>query len=66
MVKKVNSPNLKLMLDVFHLQHLHGNLTRNIKELLPYAGECLHGATVVVKFRAIFSVGSSVIVLCLG
>jgi hypothetical protein len=39
-VKKVNSPNLKLMLDMFHLQHLHGNLTRNIKELLPYVGEC--------------------------
>jgi hypothetical protein len=27
------------MLDMFHLQHLHGNLTRNIKELLPYVGE---------------------------
>jgi hypothetical protein len=38
-VKKVNSPNLKLMLDMFHLQHLHGNVTRNIKELLPYVGE---------------------------
>lgn len=37
-VKKVNSPNLKLMLDMFHLQHLHGNLTLNIKELLPYVG----------------------------
>jgi hypothetical protein len=38
-VKKVNSPNLKLMLDMFHLQHLHGNLTLNIKELLPHVGE---------------------------
>lgn len=37
-VKKVNSPNLKLMLDMFHLQHLHGNLTQNIKEMLPYVG----------------------------
>jgi hydroxypyruvate isomerase len=47
-VKKVNSPNLKLMLDMFHLQHLNGNLTLNIKELLPYVGECLHIATVIV------------------
>ncbi|KDR18001.1 putative hydroxypyruvate isomerase isoform X2 [Zootermopsis nevadensis] len=37
-VKKVNSSNLKLMLDIFHLQQLHGNLTHNIKELLPYVG----------------------------
>lgn len=65
-VKKVNSPNLKLMLDVFHLQHLHGNLTRNIKEMLPYVGECLHGATVVVKSSAIFSAGLSIMILCLG
>jgi hypothetical protein len=65
-VKKLNSPNLKLMLDVFHLQQLHGNLTRNIKEMLPYVGECLHGDTVVVKSRAIFSAGSSVVILCLG
>lgn len=66
-VKKVNSPNLKLMLDVFHLQQLHGNLTRNIKEMLPYVGECLHGDTVVVNSRAIFSAaGSSVVTLCLG
>lgn len=66
MVNKVNSPNLKLMLDVFHLQQLHGNLTRNIKEMLPYVGECLRGATVVVKSRAVFSSGSSVVNLCLG
>lgn len=37
-VKKVNSPNLRLMLDMFHLQHLHGNLTLNIRKLLPYVG----------------------------
>lgn len=65
-VKKVNSPNLKLMLDMFHLQHLHGNLTQNIKEMLPYVGECLLGATVVVKSRAIFSASSSIVILCLG
>lgn len=66
MVKKVNSPNLKLMLDMFHLQQLHGNLTRNIKEMLPYVGECLYGATVVVKSRAIFSASSSIMILRLG
>jgi hypothetical protein len=54
------------MLDVFHLQQLHGNLTQNIKEMLPYVGECLHGATVLVKSRAVFSAGSSVAILCLG
>ncbi|XP_069694497.1 putative hydroxypyruvate isomerase [Periplaneta americana] len=38
LVKKVNSPNLKIMMDIFHLQHLHGNLALNIKEFLPYVG----------------------------
>ncbi|KZC10780.1 PREDICTED: putative hydroxypyruvate isomerase [Dufourea novaeangliae] len=37
-VKKINNPNLKLLLDVFHLQHICGNITKNIKELLPYIG----------------------------
>ncbi|PSN55402.1 putative hydroxypyruvate isomerase [Blattella germanica] len=37
-VKEVNSPNLKLMLDIFHLQQISGNLTRKITELLPYVG----------------------------
>jgi len=35
---KVNSPNLKLQLDMFHLQHICGSLTNRIKELLPYIG----------------------------
>lgn len=38
LVKKINSPHLKLQLDIFHLQHVSGNITRNIKELLPYVG----------------------------
>ncbi|XP_076753659.1 hydroxypyruvate isomerase-like protein Gip [Xylocopa sonorina] len=37
-VKKINSPNLKLQLDIFHLQHICGNITENIKKLLPYTG----------------------------
>lgn len=32
-VKRINSPHLKIMLDVFHLQQLHGNLTFNIESL---------------------------------
>ncbi|XP_017760024.1 PREDICTED: putative hydroxypyruvate isomerase [Eufriesea mexicana] len=37
-VKNISSPNLKLLLDIFHLQHICGNITKNIKELLPYTG----------------------------
>ncbi|CAK9831817.1 Putative hydroxypyruvate isomerase [Anthophora retusa] len=37
-VKKINSPNLKLQLDIFHLQHICGNITKNIKELFPHIG----------------------------
>nr|XP_031826983.1 putative hydroxypyruvate isomerase [Nomia melanderi]XP_031826984.1 putative hydroxypyruvate isomerase [Nomia melanderi] len=37
-VKKINNPSLKLLLDVFHLQQICGNITKNIKELLPYIG----------------------------
>jgi len=34
LIKSIGSPNLKLMLDVFHLQQLHGNLTSNVSSLL--------------------------------
>lgn len=37
-LNKINSPNLKLQLDIFHLQQIKGNLTNNIKELLPCVG----------------------------
>nr|XP_012145575.1 PREDICTED: putative hydroxypyruvate isomerase isoform X2 [Megachile rotundata] len=37
-VKTINSPNLKLLFDIFHLQQICGNITKNIKELLPYIG----------------------------
>lgn len=36
-MKKVNKPNVKLQLDIFHLQALAGDLTENIKALLPYS-----------------------------
>lgn len=31
-IKKINSPHLKLMFDIFHLQHIKGNITNTIKE----------------------------------
>lgn len=37
-IKKIGSPNLKLQLDLFHLQFLRGNITNNIKDMLPYVG----------------------------
>jgi len=38
LVKKINSPHLKLMIDLFHLQHSRGNITHTIKEYFPYIG----------------------------
>ncbi|XP_013407464.1 putative hydroxypyruvate isomerase [Lingula anatina] len=37
-IKNVNHPNLKLQLDIFHLQIMHGNLTGMIKEYMPCVG----------------------------
>ncbi|CAF0776902.1 unnamed protein product [Adineta ricciae] len=37
-VQSSNSNNLKIMLDSFHLQRLHGNLTERVKELTPFVG----------------------------
>lgn len=37
-LNKINSPNLKLQLDIFHLQQIKGNLTNNIKCMLPHIG----------------------------
>lgn len=38
MIKTVNSPNLKLMLDLFHLQMIKGNITNTINEIMDYVG----------------------------
>jgi len=35
---EVNSPNLKLMLDIFHLQHIKGNVSHTFKELGNWIG----------------------------
>lgn len=37
-IKRINSPNLKLMLDVFHLQQISGDLSHAITKLMPYVG----------------------------
>lgn len=37
-IKRINSSNLKLQLDIFHMQHICGDLTHNIKDLMPYVG----------------------------
>ncbi|KAK0163350.1 hypothetical protein PV327_007041 [Microctonus hyperodae] len=37
-VKKINNPHLKLMFDIFHLQHIVGNITNIIKENISYLG----------------------------
>ncbi|KAK6179010.1 hypothetical protein SNE40_011466 [Patella caerulea] len=37
-IKVLNCPNLKLQLDLFHLQIMDGNLTDNIKKYLPITG----------------------------
>jgi len=37
-IGEINSPNLRLLLDIFHLQRISGNLTENIKKLLRITG----------------------------
>lgn len=37
-LQKLSHPNLKLQLDIFHLQMICGNLTNNIKRSLPFTG----------------------------
>ncbi|XP_044755450.1 putative hydroxypyruvate isomerase [Coccinella septempunctata] len=37
-VETIKSPNLKIMLDIFHLQHIQGNVSNTIKDLMKYIG----------------------------
>lgn len=37
-VKAVNSPNLKIMVDIFHMQHIRGNITNSIRHFADYIG----------------------------
>jgi len=38
LVKQINHPNIRLQMDIFHLQQLEGNLSAKIVELLPHVG----------------------------
>ncbi|XP_064122885.1 putative hydroxypyruvate isomerase [Macrobrachium nipponense] len=38
LIKKIDSPNLRLQLDIFHLQMIAGNVANNIRELMPLTG----------------------------
>ena len=38
LVKEIDHPNIKLQLDIFHLQQIEGNLSRHIEKYLPYVG----------------------------
>ncbi|KAJ6637128.1 putative hydroxypyruvate isomerase [Pseudolycoriella hygida] len=37
-LEKVNSSHIKLMVDLYHLQHIKGNITNTIRDLLPLIG----------------------------
>jgi len=37
-VRTLDHPNIRLQLDMFHLQQVEGNLTRNMEKYLPYVG----------------------------
>lgn len=38
LIEKINSPHLRLQLDIFHMQMICGNVTNNIKKLMPIVG----------------------------
>lgn len=37
-LEKVNSTHIKLMVDLYHLQHIKGNITNTIRDLMPLIG----------------------------
>ena len=37
-ITEISHPNIRLMLDIFHLQYQKGNLSNNIKKYLPITG----------------------------
>lgn len=38
LIKRVDSPRMKLLFDVYHVQVMHGDVIRRIRELHPYIG----------------------------
>ncbi|KAK6639512.1 hypothetical protein RUM43_007785 [Polyplax serrata] len=37
-IKEIDSPHIRLQLDLFHMQQICGNLTKNLQNLLPFVG----------------------------
>lgn len=37
-LEKVNSTHIKLLVDLYHLQHIKGNITNTIRDLMPLIG----------------------------
>ncbi|XP_059620908.1 putative hydroxypyruvate isomerase [Phlebotomus argentipes] len=37
-LQEINNPHIRLQLDFFHLQHIKGNITHSVKDLLPFVG----------------------------
>lgn len=38
MIRYINSKNVKLLLDIFHLQHIRGNISHGLQEFGEYIG----------------------------
>ena len=38
LIKQMNSPNFKLLFDIYHVQIMHGDVIRRIRELHPFIG----------------------------
>ena len=36
--RKLDHPNIRLQLDIFHLQQMEGNICRQLEKLLPWVG----------------------------
>lgn len=49
-IKRINSPHIKLQLDIFHLQHICGDLTYNITNLMPYVGHVQVGSCTILLY----------------
>jgi hydroxypyruvate isomerase len=38
LIKQIDSPNFKLLFDIYHIQIMHGDVIRRIRELHPWIG----------------------------
>ena len=48
-INKLKQPNLKILLDTYHLQRLHGNLTENIEVILIFNIEFLDYQMIIIS-----------------